>query len=179
MNEEPREEKRQRFTRLFSELQPVLLSSLSNIIQDSESAKDIIQNTAMVLWEKYPDVDDSIRFRKIAFTVMRYEILSFRRDKARSRVIFDEHVIQLLVDESTVSPPRMSLEQELLEKHIAGLPPEEKKLLFEAYQPDIQINLMAEESGKSPMALYKKLQKIRSKLLNNIQEELKQNQESK
>jgi hypothetical protein len=130
------------------------------------------------LWEKYSGIDDTMRFRKIAYTVMRYEILSYRRDKARNRLIFDENVIALLVDESSVSPPQISREQELLEKHLEELTPEQKQLLFDAYQSDSQIQSMAREQGKTPMALYKKLQKIRSKLLENIQEELSREQKN-
>ena len=171
-----RNEHKQQFSLLFSELQPSLLTSLQNVIQNADASKEILQNVAAVLWEKYSDIDDKVRFRKIAYTVMRYEILSYRRDKARNRLIFDENVIALLVDKSSVSQPQISREQELLEKHLEELTPEQKKLLFDAYQSDSQIQSMAKEQGKTPMALYKKLQKIRSKLLENIQKELNREQ---
>jgi RNA polymerase sigma-70 factor (ECF subfamily) len=174
-----RDEHQQRFAQYFAELQPALRVSLRMVVPDSEASAEILQNVAVVMWEKYPEVSDKVSFRKIAYTVMRYEILSYRRDKARNRVICDESVIELLVDESSISPPQMTREQELLEKHIARLSAEQKKLLLDAYQPDVQINLLAKEQGKTPMALYKKLQKIRSKLLKGIQEELKRDETRK
>ncbi|MCL2347188.1 MAG: sigma-70 family RNA polymerase sigma factor [Planctomycetaceae bacterium] len=163
---------RQSFTRLFSEIIPDLIASVKALIFDGEATNEILQNAAVVLWEKYWDVSEKADFRKIAFTVVRYEILSFRRDKARNRVVFDESLIDQMIDQSSRLEPLLTREQELLQKFIALLPHKDRQLLHDFYQSGRQVNEIAHEQGKTPMSLYKKLQKIRASLLESIRAEL-------
>jgi RNA polymerase sigma-70 factor (ECF subfamily) len=169
----PSEEERERFTQLFSELAPDLNASIRVLVYDMNNVKEVLQNVAVILWEKYWNIADKTEFRKIAYTVLRYELLAYRRDKARERLVFDESVIALLVDQSSVEEQEISRERELLEKFMATMVAEDKELLFSAYQSQVKIKDIAKNRGKTPMTMYKRLQKIRAELFEFITEELK------
>ena len=166
------EQDRERFSQFFSELIPDLRASTRALVYGEDNIKEITQNVALVLWEKYWNVSDQIEFRKIAYTVLRYELLAYRRDKARDRLVFDENVIALIVDQSSTEEPKVPREQELLEKFISTMSAEDKELLFSAYQPHVKIKDFAKDRDKTPMTMYKRLQKIRAELLEFIKKEL-------
>lgn len=144
---------------------------IHSTVPDSEAVEEILQNTAMVLWEKYGQVDDPIEFRKIAFTVVRYQILSYRRNRARNRLLFDEGVVSLIVDPGTVPEADFSHEEELLRKGLMSLSPEERELILAVYQPNVKITQLAKEQGKTTMSLYKRIQKIRTHLIKYVRAE--------
>jgi RNA polymerase sigma-70 factor (ECF subfamily) len=170
---DPLEQESKRFTQLFSELVPDLSASIKALVYDTNNVKEIIQNVAVILWEKYRNVSDKTEFRKVAYTVLRYELLAYRRDRARDRLVFDESVIALIVDHSSVEEPEIPREQELLEQFIATLNAEDKELLFSAYQSEMKIKDIAQNRGKTPMSMYKRLQKIRAELVEFVTKELK------
>ncbi len=138
------------------------------MLPDRTASEEVLQNTAVVLWEKYRDVVDPLEFRKIAFTVMRFQVLSYQRDRLRDRLCFDEGIVSLIVDPGTLSENSFSQEQELLEKCLLTLTQDERDLLFAAYQPGVKITQLASQQGKTPMSLYKKIQKIRTRLIDCI-----------
>ncbi len=161
------------FSRRFSELFSDLNTTVRSIVPDREAVNEILQNTATVLWEKYWNIDDPSEFRKVAFTIVRYQILSYRRDRARNRLLFDEGIVSLIVDPGTTLDTAFSRERELLDQGLSSLTKEERELILAAYQPGVKITRLAEQQGKTAMSLYKKIQKIRATLLKNVRSEQK------
>lgn len=169
---DPSKTDQERFSSFFSEVFPDLNASLRSLVPNGGESEEILQNVAMVLWEKYHDVLDREEFRKLAFTVLRFEVLSYRRDRMRNRLVFDDAVISLIVDHSTEKKQAFNLRQELLHKYAARLSEEDRELLFDVYRSGATVADLAKQQGKSAVSLYKKMRKIRKTILENIQTEI-------
>ena len=63
-------------------------------------AREVMQNTAAILWKKFDQLDNPENFRRWAFGVARFEVLSYRRDKARDRHVFSEELLMQLASEA-------------------------------------------------------------------------------
>ena len=80
--------------------------------------------------------------------------------------------MELLANESVNVWQQKSPPQEYLEEALQCLKEGERKLILEAYSSRLKLREVAEQQGKTPMALYKKLQKIRGKLVAFIQKRI-------
>lgn len=156
------------FLALLSPCESEIRNYVQMIVRDWNATEEIIQETLVTLWEKYSDVDDPESFRRLLFTVAKFRILAWRRDKAADRLLFDEVSIELLTDESIERRKETERRQELLETAITSLSDEKRKLLMASCVPDTLIREMAESQGVTPMSLYKKLQKIRAELFQRV-----------
>jgi RNA polymerase sigma-70 factor (ECF subfamily) len=54
---------------------------------------------AVVLWRKFDQCATQENFRKWAFGVAQFEVLAWKRDRARDRLMFDEELLGALVKE--------------------------------------------------------------------------------
>lgn len=82
-----------RFLRLYVEHEEALRGFVRSLVPTLEDAREVMQQTAAVLWRKF---DDSADFRPWAFGVAKFEALAFLRDSARDRHVFGDEVLALL-----------------------------------------------------------------------------------
>ena len=86
-----------RFLRLYVEHEDALRGFVRSLVPTLEDAREVMQQTAAVLWRKF---DDSADFRPWAFGVAKFEALAFLRDRARDRHVFGDEVLALLEAEA-------------------------------------------------------------------------------
>ena len=159
------------FLRLFSANEAAVHGFVRSLVPLREDAKEVMQEIAIVLWEKFDTFDTSRDFRKWACGVARFEVLAFLRDQARDRHLFDESLLATLAEEAiedTSGEPR----REALELCLKKLSDQQHKLVLTAYAPGTRIDLLAEERGQTAMSLYKVLHRIRHSLLGCIEQTL-------
>lgn len=160
------------FLRLYVECEESLRGYVRSLLPTLEDAREVMQNTAAVLWRKFDQLDDPKNFRRWAFGVARFEVLSYRRDKARDRHIFGEELITQLAQESEKIGMDSDREIKALKFCLAKLPPKQSALVQEAYDKDLKIKQIAEREGRTPMSVYKVLHRARIALADCIKETL-------
>lgn len=165
------EDRYEQFVRLFTRHEPSLRAFVRSLVFTWDDVDEVMQNTGLVLWRKFSDFDPDTDFMRWACVVARFEVLSWRRDKARDRHVFDEDVIALLAEEAAVHADRLSNQRHALEKCLRKLPDNLRKVVLAAYEPGVKLNEVAEELGKSATAFYKMLNRTRAKLQDCIQVE--------
>ena len=165
-------EQHDNFLRLFLEHEEALRLFVRSMLFSLEESREVMQEVAIVLWRKFDDAMDSNEFRRWAFGVARMEALAFRRDRARDRHTFGNDIAQLL--EHAVQAKSASLERErsALDKCVRKLPDDQRELVGIAYEPGVKKYDLARRLGLTPMALYKKLHRIRLRLMACAQREL-------
>lgn len=171
MDEGDREQHDQ-FLRLFMEHEEALRLFVRSLLFNQEESREVMQEVAIVLWRKFDASLDILSFRRWAFGVAKMEVLSFRRDRARDRLIFSDDIAELM--ERTVLQQADTLEHEriALEDCVGKLPADQRELVNTAYEPGVKKNDMARELGWTSMALYKKLHRIRLLLMECVRREL-------
>ncbi len=171
MNESDREQ-HDRFLRLFMEHEDALRLFVRSLLFNHDESREVMQEVAVVLWRKFDDSLDSQSFRRWAFGVARMEALTFRRDRSRDRHTFSEDIAELL--ERTVQDESGTLERERIALGVCvdKLPPDQRELVHTAYEPRVKMSDLADKLGWTAMSLYKKLHRIRLRLMECIRGEL-------
>ena len=168
----PKDNSHDSFIRLYVECEESLRGFVRSLLPTLEDAREVMQNTAAILWKKFDQLDDPENFRKWAFGVARFEVLSYRRDKARDRHIFGEELIIQLAQDSEKIEVDSDREIKALKSCLAKLPPKHSALVREAYDKDLKIKEIAEREGRTPMSVYKVLHRARMALADCVKETL-------
>lgn len=161
-------DKNDHFLRLYVENEEALRGFVRSLVPTLEDAREVMQDVAAVLWRKFDDLDSPEDFRRWAFGVAKFEALAFRRDQVRDRHVFSEDLIRLLEAEAELAAEQSDHEERALETCLKKLPKARRELVEAAYTAGARIDEMARDSGRTPMALYKVLHRIRMKLADCI-----------
>lgn len=153
------------FLRLFLEHEEALRGFVRALVASREDAREVMQEVAAVLWRKFDSVGPPEDFRSWAFGVARMQTREFYRDKKRDRHVLSEDIEALIEQRVAVQTQRLDARREALEECLGKLPLDQRALVSEAYSPDARIDEIAQGQGRTPMALYKTLHRIRLALV--------------
>jgi RNA polymerase sigma-70 factor (ECF subfamily) len=135
-------------------------------------ANDVMQEVAIVLWEKFTEYESSEDFKRWAFGVARFKVLSWQRDRVRDRHVFGLETTELLAVEAERHAGFLDAQRVALENCLRKLSHEQRSLVSSAYAPGARIDALADSMGSTAMALYKKLHRIRLLLVACTRREL-------
>ena len=168
----PEPEQHNQFLRLYVDNEESLRGYVRSLLPTLEDAREVMQNTAAILWKKFDQLDDPENFRRWAFGVARFEVLSYRRDKARDRHVFSEELLMQLASEAEKISEQTMDEIRASKICLNKLPEKKKALVSEAYSDQIKINEIAKREGRSAMSVYKVLHRARMALADCVQNTL-------
>jgi RNA polymerase sigma-70 factor (ECF subfamily) len=153
------------FLSLFATHEPALRTFVRSLLPALGDVSEVMQEVAVVLWQKFAEFDATRDFRKWAFGVARYQALAYLRDRARDRHVFDDELVGRLADEAVAAEPRHEAQREALERCLQKLPVHQRELVLAAYTKGTRMDDLATQRGQTPMSLYKFLHRIRQSLL--------------
>ena len=157
------------FLRAYTEHEPALRAFVRRLVPLRSDADDILQDIAVVLWEKFPAFESGSDFRAWAFKVARYEILAWIRDRSRDRLVLDEDVALTLADESAEEDRFLQDQREALASCMQKIPEKNRHLILHAYSRETSTEALAGQSGRSVPGFYQWLHRMRQLLLECIQ----------
>ena len=163
-----------RFLRLFTAHEEAVRAFVRRLVPTRADADDVMQDVSVVLWEKFESFREGADFRAWAFGVARFEVLGWLRDKGRDRLVLNEEVVLKIAEESAHDEPKLERQREALELCMAKVPAEQRELLMQAYQPEVRIQEVALDSGRSVPGFYQWLHRMRRMLLDCIRRALTQ-----
>jgi RNA polymerase sigma-70 factor (ECF subfamily) len=161
-----------RFLRTFTTHEPAVRAYVRRLVPSRADADDVMQEVAVVLWDKFETFREGADFRAWAFGIAHYEVLAWMRDKGRDRLVLDEEVVQKLAQETALDEPRLARQREALESCMEKMGQPERDLLLQAYQAEARIQTVATRSGRTVAGFYQWLHRIRRILLDCIRREL-------
>ena len=164
------------FLRLYVEHEEALNGFVRTLVPTREAAREVMQEVAVVVWRSFEELSDVNDFRRWAFGVAKFKALAFTRDQMRDRLVFDADVMELLADEVATGADSLDAEREALDECMGKLDPAQRKLLDAAYTPGVRMDALAVSLGRSPVAFYKTMHRIRLTLLECTQRVLKREQ---
>jgi RNA polymerase sigma-70 factor (ECF subfamily) len=92
----------------------------------------------------------------------------------RSNAATSDAVLDLIASEAAAETDALARERAALERCLGELGVPARELIEAAYQPGVKLHEVAARSGRSAEAFYKTLQRLRSRLLECVQRELKE-----
>jgi RNA polymerase sigma-70 factor (ECF subfamily) len=161
----PTDQPQDLFLKLFLAHEEALRGFIRALVPGREDAREVMQDTAALLWRKFGQLRAPEDFRRWAFGVARLQAREFLRDRGRDRHVFGESVQALIERQAEEAVQSLDLRRNALEQCLAKLAPEQRSLLDAAYQSGVRIDELAVRNGLSPMALYKTLHRIRLLLI--------------
>ncbi|QDT55107.1 RNA polymerase sigma factor [Caulifigura coniformis] len=164
------------FLRLFTANESSIRSYVRRLVPSRSDVDDLMQNIAVVLWEKFGQFRLGGDFRAWAFGIARFEVLSWLRDQGRDRRTLAGDVVELIADESATpeSESALSAQRVALEHCLGKLPAEQRQLLLHAHQPGSSMGDAAAQSGRTKVAFYQWLYRLRHSLLNCVRRQVAQ-----
>ena len=157
----PPDPKQQQFLRLFMANEAAVRAFVRSLVPTLDDANDVMQEVAIVLWEKFAEYENSEDFRRWAFGVAKFKVLSWQRDRGRDRHVFGLEATELLAAETERHSERLEAQRAALQDCVQKLPREQRELVQAAYAPGARIEALAGQLGGTAMSLYKKLHRIR------------------
>ena len=120
------------FLKHFSANEAAIRAYVRRLVPTRQDAADVMQGVALVLWRKFGQLDNVDEFRSWAFGIARYEVLAWRRDKARDRLVLSEDVIQAIAEHPAAGESRLEAQRDALEGCLKKLPTKQRRLLIAA-----------------------------------------------
>ena len=161
-----------RFLRSFTASEGAIRAYVRRMVPTRGDADDVMQETSVVLWEKFDTLREDGDFRTWAFGVARYEVLAWLRDRGRDRLVLNEAVVERLADEAEEIEPRLERQREALEGCLEKVAPDQRSLLMQAYGEESRIREVAQSSGRTVPGFYQWLHRMRKLLHDCIRREL-------
>jgi RNA polymerase sigma-70 factor, ECF subfamily len=156
------------FVRLLLQHQNALLRYILPLVGHLADAQDVLQETAVALWEKFADFDPDRPFLPWARQFARNEVLMHHRRRRRYTFLSEELIDTLAAhqaDQEAAAEQRLGA----LAACLDALPEADRALLEERYgDSGATIQRLAGATGQTPNVLYKALARIRRRLLNCI-----------
>ena len=149
------------FARHLTAAQSQLYACICALLGGTRDARDVLQETNMVLWRKAAEYDPERDFLAWAYSFARFQVLAHLKRSTRDRMVFDEDLLDRIV--VSVVDRNADLEDRLraLETCIQKLPARQRSLLRRRYQDGIAVKTLAAELGQTATAVGVLLHRIR------------------
>jgi len=157
--------------RLITEHQSRLFGYLVTLLGNVHDARDVLQETNLVVWRKFEDYEPGTDFGAWARKCAYFQALAYLRDKKRDQHLFDEELLEKLADDP--QPPAGPEERELaLRDCLAKLPDDQRQLIAKRYTMGDAVRELAAQAGRSEGSIKMKLMRIRQVLLKCVESKL-------
>ena len=158
--------------RLITEHQRRIFGYIDTLVPDRQDAQDILQETSVVICEKFDQFRPGTDFAAWACQIAYWEVRRARQKFARSKVIFNQEVVDAIAETAAELLPEMGARHEALAKCLQKLHPRDRELLLTRYEPGSGVEEAAQRSGRSLVAAYKALARLRKLLLDCVTNQL-------
>lgn len=133
-----------------------------------DEANDLLQNTNVALCRQASRFSEVNSFVGWACRIAYFEVLSSRKRRKRSNVLFDAELLERIAEDATHFVDDVSQYQEFLTDCLAELPETQRTLLLKRYGPEASVTGIAEELGRPVGSIYQTLYRIRTVLMQCI-----------
>ena len=156
------------FVRLWTCHQAQVSAYISALVPRATDAAEVLQRTAVALWEKWAEYDAQQPFVPWAIRFAYWETLKWRQAHARERLVFSDALLEQLHVTYEEEAPLMEARQRALELCVQKLTPQEQNWLWRRYGTRGSLQENARTEGLSMHQIYYALEKIRVRLLQCI-----------
>ena len=152
------------FLSLFLRSEREIYRYVSALVPNLTDAKDIVQQTALALWQKFDDYDPAQPFTPWACRFALNKTRQWIERRLRWQALLDHGLAEELAQRREELQPELEQRLRHLENCLRSLPPNQRSVVEGYYFERADIEDLAERSGRSAAATYKMLQRIRHNL---------------
>jgi RNA polymerase sigma-70 factor (ECF subfamily) len=154
--------------RLMVENQRRLFAYIYALVPNRQDASDILQETSVVICEKFQEYQSGTDFVAWATRIAFWEVRRARQKYARSKVVFDQDVVDALAETVSSMQAELDVRHEALAHCLKRLPERDREMVLLRYEPGSGVEEAARRVGRSLDAAYKALARIRKLLMDCV-----------
>ncbi len=154
----------QRFLSLFLRSEREIFRYVAALVPNVADAEDIVQQTAMTLWQKFHAYDPAQPFTPWACRFALNKTRQWIERHQRWRALIDGGLAEELAHRREELRPELEARLRRLEGCLGHLPKEQRSLVEAYYYRRQEISQLANESGRTVASAYKALHRIRQSL---------------
>jgi RNA polymerase sigma-70 factor, ECF subfamily len=159
----------QRFLTLFLRSEREIFRYVATLVPNVVEAEEIVQQTALALWEKFDAYDSARPFTPWACRFALNKARQWIERRQRWQTLLAKGLAEELARRREELRPELERRFVQLEGCVAKLPEGDRAVLEGYYYRRSGIEALAEESGRTVEATYKMLQRIRRALKHCIE----------
>ena len=157
---------------LIAQAQRRLYAFVLTLVRRPTEVDDILQEINVVLWRKREAYRPGTDFFAWAFEIARLQVLAFHARQQRREGRFDDSLLGELSAVAAVESEMYDRRESALRGCLDKLPASQRALIVRRYQPDVAVNSLADEMGKTAKAVSESLRRIRETLRQCIERTL-------
>lgn len=164
------------FVELLMASQRRLYAFIRAQVFSRDDADDVMQQTSVVLWEKFDSFRPDADFTRWACGVARLEVLSLLRNQKRLRVLLREDVAEMISQKLADAAVDVNARLDMLGECMKDLSQREREIVVRHYHRDEPVAGIAVALGISESSIYKILGRTRDALCECIRRRLSEQQ---
>lgn len=164
----------ERFVKLLLAHEAQLRAFLRSLLPAWDDVDEVMQETSLTAWRKFDQFEQDTNFLAWTAAIARFEALKHRRTRSRDRLVFSDAIAEMIANEGLDEADTLARERAALERCLGKLGSPGRELLEMAYQPGVKMHEVAARSGKGVEAFYKTLQRLRARLLDCVERDLRE-----
>jgi RNA polymerase sigma-70 factor (ECF subfamily) len=153
---------------LLTQHQRRIFAYIHALVPNRHDAEDLLQQTNLVICEKFGEFRSGTNFTAWACQIAWWEVRRARQKFARSKVVFNEALLEKIAHTCMTMLPESDPRHEALAECLDRLPARDREMILTRYEPDAGVEEAARRSGRSLEAAYKALGRIRKLLLDCV-----------
>ena len=165
-------ERQKELMALMTRHQRRIFSYIYTLVPRRHDAEDLLQETCLVVCEKFREFQPGTDFAAWACQIAYWRVRYSRQRFARSKVVFDQDVVDAVAQTAAAMAPELDERHEALANCLQKLYPRDREFVLRRYEPGSGVKEAAHGSGRSMDAAYKALNRIRKTLLDCVSHEL-------
>jgi RNA polymerase sigma-70 factor (ECF subfamily) len=154
----------EQFLSLFLRSEREIFRYVSVLVPNVSDAEDIVQQTAIALWEKFDSYDPTMPFTPWACRFALNKARQWIERRQRWQALLQGGLAEELAHRREELRPEFECRLNNLERCLAKLPEEQRSLVEAYYHRRTNIEELAAKRGRTVAATYKSLQRIRQAL---------------
>jgi RNA polymerase sigma-70 factor (ECF subfamily) len=151
----------QRFLSLFLRSEREIFRYVAALVPNVADAEDIVQQTALSLWEKFDTYDPTQSFTPWACRFALNKTKQWLERRQRWQALLQGGLAEELAQRRETLRPEIETRLKHLEGCLTKLPEDQRGIVEGYYYRRDSINQLAANSGRTVAAAYKRLQRIR------------------
>ncbi len=163
------------FIQLLTTHQSRLYAYALSLLGDREAAREVMQETNIVLWRKASQFTIGTNFAAWMMKIAYYQVLEYRR-KSNRRALFvaDEGFLSTLAEEAVDSTGYTEQQQSALRDCLSRLTENQRDLVRRRYSDGASIKTVADQVGVAASAVKQALFRARCKLIDCVRFKMKE-----
>ena len=170
-----REERTRRLEQATAEIvavQPRLYGYILKRLADREQTAEVLQRTNAVICRKIAEFEPGTHFAAWAFAIARFQIMAWRKDRSRDRLVFSDAVAEALDSRADDEAAALDARIPPLRRCLERLREADRSLIQARYRDGQSVASLGERMQASADAVGMRLLRIRRRLRDCVQAQL-------